>query len=103
MARIQPGLQPAAKGRCLKTSLDEKERHPGARGLAYSGAIRDNVAVARNLANASIDFVDWHADRSGQLHARRRPRDDVARVDKSHALAPIEDFVDLRDLRDHYC
>lgn len=66
VALVAPGAKPALKRADAPDALlPEKERHTGARGLARSSTVENNLAVTRQQAALLLKFLGVDADCPG--------------------------------------
>jgi hypothetical protein len=64
-----PGIESAEQRTYARdASLSQLQRHPGAGRFVGSGAVEDDVAIARNLLVAHLQLFRRETNRAGHLH-----------------------------------
>jgi hypothetical protein len=65
IATITPRVEAAGeRPHALDAATSQEQRHPGARRLVGSGAIEDDVAIARNLPMPRLELFGHQMQRS---------------------------------------
>ena len=92
-ARGDPGVEsPGERAHIDDAVLFEQERHPGARGFVWSGAVEDDLAISRNIGLALLDLVESHAVRTRDSDGSELFHHLFAQVDDSGPGARIDEI-----------
>src|SRR5262249_58604214 len=91
VAEVAPGPEASREGpHPFDAATSQDQRHTGARGFVRSGAVEDDLALARDLPVAAVHVLDRHVERAGDDRGLGLEIDPVAHVDDQDLLAAVE-------------
>lgn len=97
--RIATGA-PAMEAACERShpfdpASSEQQRHTGARRLAGSGAVEDDLPLARDLAMPRLELVGAEVERARYDRRLRLEVQPVTNVDDHHVVTVVEHGLEL--------